>query len=143
MGCAVSHTPVIIDTVTVEHVIVHDSIVTLPVDSSYIRAWFECDSLNNVVMTQLDEIAGQLIQPTTTFDSGMITVNAKVDSQFIYLTWKERYDSIVINTETIKKVDKIVYKKPAWLMWLAGLGGGCVILLVLLLIILKKTQLNV
>ena len=126
------------DTVTVVTTVVRDSMITLPADSSVIRAWFECDSLNQVIMTQLEEIAGNTIKPTTIFNSGFLTVTAKIDSQALYLQWKERHDSTSIHLIKEVPVEKIVYKKPAWLLWISGIGAGAIFIIILLIILKLK-----
>lgn len=128
------------DTVQIITEVVKDSLVMLPADSAVIKAWFECDSLNQVIMTKLEAQEGEHIQPYTSFNSGQLNMTAKVDSQGVYLAWKERHDSTHVTRVEVKEVqvDKIVYRKPVWLKVLAGLGVGAVVQL--LLLILKKIK---
>ncbi len=132
-GCSVKYLPVVShDTVHVFNEVVRDSIVILPPDSSVIEAWFECDSLNHVIMIELETHAGEKVKPYTKFNKGQFTVAAKIDSQSVYLSWKERHDSTTITETKIKEVEvpKVVYKKPRWLKIMAGLGAGSIILLI-------------
>lgn len=132
-GCSVKYLPVVShDTVHVFNEVVRDSIVTLPPDSSVIEAWFECDSLNHVIMTELEARAGNKLKPYTTFNKGQFTATTKVDSQAVYLSWKEQHDLTTITETKIKEVEvpKVVYKKPRWLKIMAWLGAGSIILLI-------------
>lgn len=140
-GCAVQHTPVTTDTVTVTREMVRDSLVIIPPDSAWLKAWFECDSMNQVVMTELEESKGKTIRQEAVFESsGAITINARVDSQAIYLAWKERHDTATITNTVIKtvEVEKVVRKTPAWLLWLAGLGAGAIVIMIILVVIMQK-----
>lgn len=137
MGCTANRLPVVGgDTIREVREVARDSIVTLPADSSFIRAWFECDSLNQVIMTELETKAGKLIQPSASFRNGLLVATAKIDSQAIYLRWKERHESTQTTSTFIKEVEveKLVYKKPGWLKILAGLGAGAVLTVIGLII---------
>ncbi len=137
VGCRVERFPVISqDTLVIEKEVVRDSIISLPPDSSVIRAWFECDSLNHVVMTELEAQAGEKVKPYTSFNKGQLTMTAKVDSQSIYLSWKERLEEKQITKTVIKEVpvEKVVYKKPKWLLALATIGTGAILGIVGLII---------
>ncbi|MDX9703929.1 MAG: hypothetical protein RBU23_12935 [Candidatus Auribacterota bacterium] len=120
--------------------VVRDSIVTLPPDSAMIKAWFECDSLNHVIMTELETQAGKLVQPSTNFNGRLMVTTAKIDSQAIYLKWKERHQTASITNTVIKEVpvEKVVYKKPAWLLVLAASGAGGIIIFVVSIILKFK-----
>lgn len=141
-GCAVQHTPVTTDTITVTREIVRDSVVVIPPDSTWLIAWFECDSLNQVVMTELEKSRGNNLQQSADFDSsGVFTINTRVDSQSIYLSWRERHDTATITNTVIKtvEVEKVVRKTPAWLLWLAGLGAGAIVIMIILIVIMQKS----
>jgi len=134
-GCA-SMRPRLVqsDTVRVVTEVPKDSIVFLPADSSVLKAWFECDSLNHVIMTGMETASGDKVTQSATFDSGVWIVKAHVDSLSIYLKWKERHEKIkVTNT-----VEKVIVKKPAWLLWLAGIGTGAILILIILIILKFK-----
>lgn len=136
-GCRTTYLPVVgTDTVTVVTEVIRDSIITLPADSSFIRAYFECDSLNQVVMTELQHKAGEKVKQQTTFNRGKLVVAATIDSLSVYIKWKERHDSIAV-TETIYQpvpVEKIVYKTRKWVKTIAGIGAGSIALMVLLVV---------
>lgn len=137
-GCAIQRTPVV-DTVTVTVERVRDSIVVLEPDSGWIMAYFECDSLNHAIMTELEEMQGEKLRHETVYKDGVLRVSARIDSQAIYLAWKERHDTTTIQTVVTEKieVEKIVKKIPRWLLWTSGAGVGTIIFLVIL-IILKR-----
>jgi hypothetical protein len=92
---------------------VHDSIVFVKPDSAAIKAFFECDSLNQVVLRQLAVEKGRIIEPEVKWlPGGILEVTAKVDSQAVYLYWKERYIHDVDSTKVSKVV--VVKEKPPW-----------------------------
>lgn len=122
------------DTIRIINEVVKDSIVTLPADSSVIKAWFECDSLNHVIMTALETTSGNKLKQDATFVNSILTVNAKIDSLQVYLKWKERH----AETQITKTVERIVSKKPGWLLWLSGVGGGAIVILIILIILKFK-----
>ena len=136
-GCSVKYLPVVSrDTVRVVNEVVRDSIIELPADSSFIKAWFECDSLNQVIMTELQNRSGKKVKHSTSFNQGQLIVKAKVDSQAVYIAWKERHDSTAVLETVIKEVEveKIVYRKPKWLKSLASIGVGSIFLLIFIFI---------
>ena len=128
------------DTVIAVTAVAKDSIVILPSDSAFLKAWFECDSLNHVIMAGLETAAGSRLTQDATFDDHVLTVKAKVDSQSVYLSWKEKHIKTDVTKTVVKEVpvDKIVYEKPGWLLWLAGLGAGAIVILIFLLILKFK-----
>jgi hypothetical protein len=128
------------DTVIAVTEVAKDSMVTAPSDSALLKAWFECDSLNHVIMTGIETASGSRLTQDATFVDHVLTVKAKVDSQSVYLNWKEKHIKTDVTKTAIKEVpvDKIVYKKPGWLLWLAGLGAGAIVILIFLLILKFK-----
>lgn len=125
-GCKTAYLPVVsTDTVTIVNEVVRDSIVSIPADSSFIRAWFECDSLNQVIMTELETKSGKKVQQQTTFENGQLLVAATVDSLAIYLSWKERHDTAKVTQVIYQPVPYEVPVKtvPRWVRILAMVGA--------------------
>lgn len=137
-GCASTPRLVQSDSITTIIEVVRDSVVYAPADSSFIKAWFECDSLNHVIMTDLETASGNNLTQQAIFDSGIFIVKAKIDSLAVYLRWKERHEKIKV-AKTIT-VEKVIIKKPAWLMWLSGLGGGAIVFSIILIILKFKIK---
>lgn len=108
----------------------HDSTIVIPADSAFITAYFDCDSTNKVVMSELEVLKGRKVIPSVQFRDHYLTVDCKVDSQEIYMNWKERYTSTeqVITKTIVQKV------KPKWLVFLSY-AGSIALLLVLGVII--------
>lgn len=77
-------------------------------DMAYFRAYLECDSVNNVVIKELENKAGKLIKQNVKYIDKIIYVEAKIDSQKIYISWVETHniekEKEYINVEIIKKV---------------------------------------
>lgn len=113
-GCAMVQ-PVIetTDTVTVTHVL-RDTTVVLQPDSATVQALFYCDSMNQVIMKDLVIEKGRNISPLVKWEKETLTVLAEVDSQQVYLEWKERH--VMEQKKTTETVIVKQYKKqlPLW-----------------------------
>jgi hypothetical protein len=97
------------DTVLVTETRRDTTLITEP-DSAWVRAWFECDSLNQVVMTELQQLPGQKTRTVVKWKDNTIEVAALVDSQAVYFSYKEKHTrESSINTTVIEKV-----KEPPW-----------------------------
>jgi hypothetical protein len=136
-GCTTLRAPVVgHGSEVVVREIVRDSVVRLPPDSAIVRAWFACDSLNRVVMARLETQPGATTQPAVVFNDRLLTVTARVDSQEVYLRWKERRETARETGTVIKEVpvEKIVYQKPKWLVWIAMVGAGAIVRIIVSII---------
>jgi hypothetical protein len=100
-------------------------------DMAYFRAYLECDSVNNVVIKELENKAGKLIKQNVKYIDKIIYVEAKIDSQAVYISWIETHniekEKEYINVEIIKKV------YPTW--FIIALIVAC---LYFIFIIIKK-----
>lgn len=132
-GCKIPQ-PVIEHTVTVtETETVRDTTVVTEPDTASLKALFECDSLNQVVMTELLIEKGRKLVPQVKFRDRLLEITMPVDSEAVYLSWKEkhRYEK---ETVTVTKIVKEKYKPPWYRKLLSWIG---VIALILLLFKLK------
>ena len=78
-------------------------------DSAGFKALLECDSLGQVRVKQIQDFyAGQFIKPTVIVKDNYVTLDCKVDSAAIYVTWKERNETTE-QAVTIVKVDRVNY----------------------------------
>lgn len=111
-----------------------DSIIVIPADSAFISAYFECDSNNQVVIAELEELKGRKVVPVIQFKDNWLTVVAKVDSEAVYLRWKEQHTSTE-KQETIVDTKRIY---PKWLVTIAILG--LIVLVINLSIIVLKAK---
>lgn len=134
LGCRPIRTTVTSNTDTDTLIIVHDSIVVHPADSAFINAYFECDSLNRVVMNELEVIKGRKVKPVVEYKDQVLYVYVPVDPEFDTLRWIESHtrSNSAINTNTIEQVK--VY--PKWLIILAVVG--CIALILIILKIASK-----
>jgi len=73
-----------------EETLVYDTIVT-PADSSYIEAYFECDSNNNLILKQLNESEGKQINIKTIYKDNIIRIEASIDSGAIIRQAEKRF----------------------------------------------------
>lgn len=78
-------------------------------DSTVLRAYFECDSLNNVLMKGLSESKSPRVDSDIEFNDGVLDYKAKVQPDTVYLP----SDSVFIEKEVPYpvEVDRIVYQQ--------------------------------
>ena len=113
-------------------IIIKDSIVVIPADSSLVNAYFECDSNNKVIMKELATYRGRKVNPIVIWKNNWLTVASKVDSESVYLTWKELHIS---NKDTsVQIIEKIERVYPKWLVTLSVVGVLAILVIVLMLI---------
>lgn len=82
-------------------------------DMAYFRAYLECDSINNVVIKELENKAGKLIKQNVKYIDKIIYVEAKIDSQAVYISWVETH-----NIEKEKEYIEIIKVKKIYPWWL-------------------------
>lgn len=72
----------------------HDSIVKLPPDSAWLRAWLECDSTGNVLLRELQAANGRNTSAsaniTKTDSTTLFEVNCNTDSLELLLKIRDR-----------------------------------------------------
>jgi len=117
------------DSIHYEYVeVVRDSLIFVPADSAMITAYLECDSLGVVRVKYIDELeAGLRVKPSIKIVDNYITVECIVDSNSIYIMWKDRYEREYIESGTSVTVeDTLVVKEkvvkkfiPLW-VWILG-----------------------
>ncbi len=132
-GCKTTQ-PVIERTVTVtETETLRDTTIVTEPDTASLKALFECDSLNQVVMTELEIEKGRKTTPQVKFRDRWLEVTVPVDSESVYFSWKENHK---LETEqvTVTKIVTEKYKPPWYRKILSWFG---LIALVVLLLILK------
>lgn len=81
----------------------------LPPDSTTINALFECDSLNQVQLKELDELKAKGWQSSFYFNNGLLQYKLKQPPDTIYIPGKDRYIYQDVPVEVVKEV--IVYKQ--------------------------------
>lgn len=102
--------------------LVRDSVITLPADSSYIKALLECDSLGQVHIKELLSYkAGEKQQPPViTVEKNVLTALSRADSMSIYMQLKDRYREVttdkVIHEKEIVEVNKLTKFQQFWMM---------------------------
>ena len=136
-GCKTSQ-PVIERTVTWTETL-RDTVVIVEPDFASVRALFECDSLNRVVMKELEIKRGQKVTPEVKWQYGVLEVSIPVDSQAVYLSWKERH-GLTQETITITEISKVKEKPPWWMRGLSSLGGFALFLSIIFLFLKLKLR---
>lgn len=90
VGCRATKTSVIKVPIQYKERIVERLIpVKINGDSLKMRAFFECDSLNQVVMKKSSEQKSKGIESALSFDKGQLNYNAKTVHDTIYIKGKE------------------------------------------------------
>lgn len=97
----------------------YDTIVT-PADSASIKAYFECDSLGNVLIRQLNEEKGKM-KVSTVFKNNTIEVLVSVDSSAIIRQAEERLTAKYNLTKSTN--DTTVTKKRTYVWYIPFLTG--------------------
>lgn len=101
VGCAKPiYTPVI-----QRHTIV-DTVVELVRDSATLRALFECDSLGNVLLTELKQTKGMMANQSFDFADNELRIETRWQTKFIDRVIEIR------DTVTMVEVREVVNEKP-------------------------------
>jgi len=75
---------------------IHDTVVKTKPDSAMIKAFLRCDSLGNVYVCNIESLqTSNKVKPTIEIRDNTITLKCKVDSQAVYIRWKETHVSDV------------------------------------------------
>lgn len=83
-----------------------DTIVSQVVDSAMVRALFECDSLGNVLMTELHQSKGKLADQHFDFADNELRVETRWQTKFIDRVIELR------DTVTVVELKEVVTEKP-------------------------------
>jgi hypothetical protein len=87
-----------------ESTYIHDKLtpVALPVDSSHIKALFECDSTNKVILKQLFEVKSKNINTTFSYKDGLLDYSIRTGGDTVYIPGRDFY--WIVHNETRKTV---------------------------------------
>jgi hypothetical protein len=113
--------------------------VSLPADSAYIEALFECDSTNQVIMKELTETKTKRVNTTTAFKAGKtasLAYRAKTIHDTIYAKQIQslKYKEVPVPYPEIKEVNVLHWWQKV-LMW-----EGVVFTILLLIAIYRKIK---
>lgn len=83
--------------------------VTVPADSSSVKALFECDSLNNVVMRELNESKTKGVESKVSFTNGWLNYHTVTIHDTVYVTAKDSiiYKEVAIRVEVPVEVNRL------------------------------------
>ncbi|MDD4375115.1 MAG: hypothetical protein PHG67_14485 [Bacteroidales bacterium] len=113
--------------------------VQLPPDSASLTALFECDSLNNVVLKDIEQLEGRKLELLASFDAlrGELKVLANQAADTVYLPGKET----IIRQQIPIEVEKPVYinKLYSWQKLLMWTGAICLAILIVTIILKLKS----
>ena len=117
----------------------HDSIITIPPDSSWLKMYLECDKNGQVIMKQLDGYkVGKTVElPKVIIKNNILQAECKVDTTKIGIYWFNKYvkTNIKVKQVAVKEIYKTTkfqsfLNVSGWILW--GL-----ILLSIIFVILK------
>ena len=93
-----------------------DTVVTLPPDSAWLRAWMECDSTGNVLLRELQTANGKTTSTAITVvrhdTVTLFEVNCNTDSLELQLKIRDRQIRQLSNSRTVETVE--VEKRLTW-----------------------------
>lgn len=127
-GCKSQQSPVIsIPVQTVERRVSTLIPFFIPGDSTTMRAYFECDSLNNVLLTRIEEAKSKNIATGFSFQNGVLNYDAKTQPDTVYLPSDTIYKSeeIPVPVEVVKTVNILT----KWQNIRMRIGDGLLLLL--------------
>jgi len=81
----------------------------LPADSTALRAYFECDSMNNVLLKWISEKKSPRVDSDIEFNDGVLDYKAKVQPDTVYLPSDSVF--IYVDNPYPVEIDKIEYRQ--------------------------------
>ena len=101
----------------------------IPGDSVTMQAYFECDSLNNVLLKEMSEQKGRRMNTDIDFKDGKLNYKAELKPDTVYLP----QDSVIVDREVpvIVKVPVETNRLTSWQEFRIKLGDALIGLLVL------------
>ena len=123
--------PQIKDSIVKETVVeVKDTTITLPPDSSWLKALIDCDDAGEAYLATIEEMkSGNNVKPIIRFKDKYLYVECKVDSQKVYLHWKQKY-SKETNTTTVTPAAIVTNELTQWQVFQMWLGRILLIVVV-------------
>ena len=128
----ITEVPVKTETIITERlvpVVVHD-------DSVLVKALFECDSNNRVLMLQFDEHKTKNVVTANTFKNGIFTYKATAIHDTVYIPVM---DTLIVKDVPIVVTKEVQGKPPLWQIILMCLGVGLIIIVIINLFKMIKT----
>lgn len=81
-------------------------------DSTYFKAYLKCDSLNNIMLSELSQASGSLIEQEVKYKNNYIYIRNHIDSTKLNFQLKnktEKVDNIVIKNIVKYQIPKFCY----------------------------------
>jgi hypothetical protein len=108
--------------------------IAVPSDSLTLRALFECDSMNNVLMKNISESKTNNVSTLIGFSNGILTYKATSKPDSVHVKQKEKYS----NTKTTVTINKTTTKKVCGFLWWTGFAFWICVLLWVVYTVLDK-----
>ena len=95
---------------------VRDTIIILPPDSAWLKAWLQCDSTGNILMQRLETYNSKTIRTiariTPTTVGAIVTLDCKTDSLEMLISVKDRTIRHLQQSQTIRYIE--VERQLSW-----------------------------
>ena len=129
LGCKSSKPLIQVPIKTVERRVTTLVPFLIPGDSVTMQAYFECDSLNNVLLKEMSEQKGRRMNTDIDFKDGKLNYKAELKPDTVYLP----QDSVIVDREVpvIVKVPVETNRLTSWQEFRIKLGDALIGLLVL------------
>lgn len=100
-----------------------DTFITLSADSSEIKALIKCDSLGRAYISEIISLKGIKIKPQIIIKDNVITASCVIDSNRVYVSYKERYYKTSTTIQQTKAVTTNVLKwYQTMFIWMGAIG---------------------
>lgn len=98
---------------------VEDTLVPIVSEDAYLKALLECDSNRNVHVKQITETKSgtHARVPDISLNKNELTVNNRVDSFAVYVSWKNRHSWSTKQDAEIRQTTVTVTEKVNYLTW--------------------------
>lgn len=96
-----------------------DSIL-IPSDEATFEAWLKCDSLGNVYLNQIKELAGRKVKTNVIYKDNYIKVNCNYDSLLVVINSKDVLISELRDNKQVEVIEKQIKYIPFWIYILFG-----------------------
>lgn len=114
---------------------IHDTTVFTRTDSAAIIALVKCDSAGNAYLNTIATMNGRITKPEIHIRDNYITAECKVDSEGVYLRWKEKFINDSIRTVVTEYISKPFTWWQTTQIWIGRIWSVALLLVILYLLI--------
>jgi len=102
-----------------EKTVYKDSLVetVIPADSAYIKMYWECDSLGQLHIREIDQLQSQKAKVKVEVRDDYILSTCICDSSLIYAMYRERYEMVEIVNDVVRDTSTSNIQKKSVMPW--------------------------